>query len=106
MGSGSRGVPAGFITDVQTVVGKLGLPHFALAAVTAVISVVTSSLLMGGTGATGPAGPAGAPATKAPIGVCIYYGLNEAGKGGMHLLTPSPDGTCTKGWYLSLKPGN
>jgi hypothetical protein len=105
MGSGSRGVPAGFITDVQKVVGKLGLPHYVLATLTAVISIVASAYLGGGTGATGPAGPAGAPAAKTPIGVCIYYGLNEAGKSGMHLLTPNPDGTCTKGWFLSVKPG-
>jgi hypothetical protein len=106
MGSGSRGIPAGFVTDVQKVVGKLGLPHYVLAVVTALSSVLLSAYLGGGTGPAGPAGPAGKPATTTPIGVCIYYGLNEAGKKGLHLLTPSGDGTCTKGWYLSLKPGS
>jgi len=105
MGSGSRGVPAGFITDVQKVVGKLGLPHYMLATITAVVSIVASAYL-GGAGPVGPAGPAGKSATSQPVGVCIYYGLNEAGRGGIHLLAPNADGTCSKGWLLSLKPGS
>lgn len=98
------GFPGGFVEDeAQKVASKLGLPHYLLAVATLVVSSLVSTYFGGGS--AGPAGPPGKPGVTTPIGVCIYYGLNDAGKGGMHLLTPNPDGTCTKGWYLSLKPG-
>lgn len=106
MGRGQHadGFPAGFVDDAEKVVTRMGLPHYLLAAAVLVLSTLLPNVFGGGAGPVGPAGPSGRPAVSTPIGVCIYFGPDKNGHKRLQLSESAANESCTKGWYLSLKP--
>lgn len=97
-GGPSRGLP----TPRSQTDGRKPIPHVITAAVSIVLSLVVAHVA-GLAGKTGPAGPAGKSAHAA--GICAYFGPTSSGHTRFQVSTPAADGSCSKGVFVSVTPG-